>query len=348
MYLRLGSGLVDSLPASAYHDPAVYEREREAIFRHHWWLIAREDQLPAAGRFVAGDVAGWPVFVIRRRDGGLSGFHNLCRHRAGPLVRGDDGSCDLLRCAYHGWVYDLEGGLRKAPGFDQDPGFDRGRFGLIKLRVECWQGLVFVCLDEAAPPLLDWLGDVVEIAAEFPTLGDMTFIREVTREGRANWKTYGDNSAEGYHLPLIHRELAKSTPSKAITIAPYERGQFVGFRVGYDPDRGQESRQGKGFWVYKFPGLLLHFSETGINLEQVVPRGPDGIRLVRWFWFLDPDPARCETAIRDSAAVMDEDLQICQEVQRNLAAGIYQIGRLSPETEAGTIYIQSLIRHALA
>ena len=79
-----------------------------------------------------------------------------------------------------------------------------------------------------------------------------------------------------------------------------------------------------------------------------MPLGPGKIRLVRWFWFLDQPTDRRESAVRDSVAVMDEDLEICQEVQRNLAAGIYGTGRLSPETEAGTIYIQSLIRRALA
>ena len=35
----------ETLPAAWYHDPEVYARERQAIFRRHWWAIARTDQV---------------------------------------------------------------------------------------------------------------------------------------------------------------------------------------------------------------------------------------------------------------------------------------------------------------
>ena len=49
----------------------------------------------------------------------------------------------------------------------------------------------------------------------------------------------------------------------------------------------------------------------------------------------------------DWRLTMDEDLAICAEVQRNLEAGMYETGRLSPEKEPGTIFYQSLAREAL-
>ena len=50
----------------------------------------------------------------------------------------------------------------------------------------------------------------------------------------------------------------------------------------------------------------------------------------------------------ESQTVMREDLAICEAVQRNLEAGIYQSGRLSAEREPGTLFFQSLVRQALA
>ena len=44
---------------------------------------------------------------------------------------------------------------------------------------------------------------------------------------------------------------------------------------------------------------------------------------------------------------MDEDIAICELVQRNLASGVYPGGRLSPRQEAGTLYFQQLVRAAL-
>jgi len=340
--------LTETLPADWYWDDAVHRREREAILAPSWFLLARAEQLQAPGDYVAGEVAGKPLFALRGRDGSLRAFHNVCLHRAGPLVREAAGRCQLLRCAYHGWAYDLSGRLKRAPGFEAAPGFEVARFTLPEARVETWQGLVFVCLDRGAPGLADWLGDIAAVAREFPALRDLAYHGEVTREGAANWKTYADNSAEGYHLPLVHPGLARSTPRAAIEVGAYENGRFVGFRVAYDGARGQAGRSGRAFWMFKFPWLLLHFSETGINIEQVIPLGPRRIRLVRRFWFAGPDPDAADAAVADSAGVMAEDLAICEAVQRNLEAGVYRQGLLSPETEAGTIYVQSLVRRALA
>lgn len=339
----------ETLPAQWYHDEAIFQRERRAIFARNWWLVARMDQVPGPGDFVADEVAGYPVFVVRDRAGALKGFHNVCRHRAGPVVRAATGRCDVLRCAYHGWLYDLEGRLRKAPGFASSADFDPADFGLLPVRVESWNGLIFVCLDDGSPDLAAWLGDVVAIAADFPPLSEMTLFIADEIEGAANWKTYGDNSAEGYHLPFVHSALNKAVVKEETEIKAYENGNFVGFDVRYRvPETGGTRR---GFWVYKYPGLLLHFSEAGFNLERVTPLGPRRLRLNRWFWFPEAMPGGSETKDRivaESSVVMREDLGICEAVQRNLEAGAYHTGRLSPERETGTLFFQSLVRRALA
>ncbi len=341
----------ETLPALWYHDPAVYAREREAIFRRHWWPLAREDEVAAPGAYAAGEIAGWPAFVVRGRDGALRGFHNVCRHRAGPLVRQAAGRCAALTCGYHGWRYDLEGRLKSAPGLTLGRDLDPAEFSLYALRVARWNGLVFACLDEEAPELTAWLGDVTTIAEGFPAVGDMTFEGEIVKAGAANWKAYADNSCEGYHVKLVHTGLGKTVPDEQVEIRPYENGAFVGFDVTYAPSAADPSRHGRGFWIYKFPGLLLHFSDYACNMEVVVPTGPRGIRLRRWFWCArDLAAARgvaAQDAIDSAAQVMGEDLAICELVQTNLEAGIYRSGRLSPTKEVGTIFFQDLVRWAL-
>ena len=105
------------------------------------------------GDYIADDIAGWPVFVIRAKDGTLRGFHNVCRHRAGPLVGEGAGHCNALRCKYHGWLYDTDGALRKAPGLELGKDIEAAEFGLHPVRVGVWNGLVFACLEPDAPDL---------------------------------------------------------------------------------------------------------------------------------------------------------------------------------------------------
>lgn len=338
----------ETLPASWYHDPAIFAREQDSVFAKHWTPVARLAQLKRPGDFVCNEIAGRPTFVIRGRDGEVMGFHNVCRHRAGPILTEAAGHCDVLRCRYHGWVYGHDGALIRASRFDESGDFDRTQFALYSIRVAVWNGIVFAVLDPASPDLETWLGDVAEVAETFPPIADMVFRRDVALEGDANWKAYGDNSVEGYHLPHVHRDLSKALHDERIDIRAYERGGFVGFKVRYGAS--SEGGKGRGFWIYKFPGVLLHFSERAFNLQRVVPLAPRRIRLQRWFWALeDGDHRRDDAAQIDaSLAVMREDLDICAAVQRNLEAGVYDRGRLSPSAEPGTIFFQGLVRAALS
>ncbi len=338
-------GLAPSLPASWYCDPAVFARERERIFARHWTLIAREEQLAAPGDFVTDTIAGCPVFVVRQADGALGAYHNLCRHRASPLLTEETGRRRVLRCPYHGWTYGLDGQLRKAPGFPDREVLGPANCDLLPVRAAAWNGLVFACLDPAGPGLEDWLGEIVEIAADYPPLDSLSFLGEQRSEGAADWKAYSDNSAEDYHLAHVHKDLNDEVVRGSTEIKSYERGQFVGFSVRYKASPGwPESR---GFWIYKFPGLLLHFSETEFNLERVIPLAPGRLALRRWFWCPEGEREKFQVVMAESVVVMREDLAISEAVQRNLEAGVYQTGLISQDREPGTAYFQKLVREAL-
>jgi len=51
--------------------------------------------------------------------------------------------------------------------------------------------------------------------------------------------------------------------------------------------------------------------------------------------------------LKVSDLVTAQDLQVCEEVQRNLEAGIYRGGVLSPKHEAGVAWFQERIAGAL-
>jgi len=347
----MGETAPTTLPRNWYSSTDIFALERDHIFCKHWWMIAREDQLTQPGDYVATTLAQWPLVVTRDQQGDLRGFHNVCRHRAGPLVRDGIGRCKQFVCRYHGWRYDSTGNLLKTPGLKAKEEIDYAMFSLFPVRVSCWNQVVFVCLDESAPDLFDWLGDIVSIATRFPANTSMSYQGEVEKCGNLNWKAYGDNSCEGYHVGMVHKVLGGSLNRETIEIKPYENGEFIGFDVSYESTGGDHTRDGKGFWIYKFPGLLLHFSEFSFNAESVFPLAHNQVKLIRWFWVdaaqaavRNIDPVSMREA---SEHVMDEDMEICGLVQRNLDAGIYQFGHLSPRKEVGTIYFQQLVRRAL-
>ena len=130
-----------TLPARLYGNPDAWTRERAAVFGSAWLFLGHEGEAAASGDWIATDIAGHRLLAVRGKDGVLRAFHNVCRHRAGPLVEGASGRCEgELVCAYHGWRYALDGRLRAATGFGNADGFDPRAFGLLAVRLETWRG----------------------------------------------------------------------------------------------------------------------------------------------------------------------------------------------------------------
>ena len=208
---------VETLPAADYWSTEVHDAERRTIFGREWLCLGPADAVTEPGSYLAETVAGWPVLVVRDGEGELRGFHNVCRHRAGPLVDDGAGACRSLVCRYHGWAYGLDGGLRSA----RDSGLDDAEvsgLSLYDVRVGVWRGLLFVCLAPDTEPL-DRAG-----SAAWPASAG-TYPMESWRPGRrlvhhldCNWKTYGDNYLEGYHIPLVHPALSRAIEPSSYTV----------------------------------------------------------------------------------------------------------------------------------
>jgi choline monooxygenase len=197
-----------SLPARFYADPAMPALDRHVIFDRSWQLLAHVCQLQGAGDHVVVDCAGLPVIAVRGGDGEIRAFHNVCRHRAGPIAQCDGLAAKSLRCRYHGWTYDLEGQLKSAPEMQDAEGLDPAAIHLPRLAVREWQGLVFACVDEARAIPFDALvaGIDARIGSERGLAG-YGHHQHVAYDIGCNWKTYVDNYLEGYHLPHVHPAL---------------------------------------------------------------------------------------------------------------------------------------------
>lgn len=339
--------MIKTLPASWYVDQAVYCKERKHIFTQAWWPVGSAESLNKPGAYRAENLFGFRLFVIRDEQGELRAFHNVCRHRASTLLEEGQGECRELRCPYHGWLYALDGTLKSAPSFSEGE-LDAASYGLFPVRVDTWRGLVFVCLSTDAPDLLSWLGSVDRLCAQFPGPAELTFFEEFEIRGNANWKTYCDNTVEGYHLNLVHPRLAQALAKGTVDIQSYDDGRVVAFHVSYGSQSdGARLRGVEGLWVYKFPGFQLTASAHVFKGERIEPVAPGRLRSLNWLWFHGIDQAQVSDACEWSKQVVREDLGACEKVQANLESGIYQDGPLSPIKETHVAKFQSLVRQAI-
>ncbi|MGZ9097954.1 MAG: aromatic ring-hydroxylating oxygenase subunit alpha [Micavibrio sp.] len=335
---RTATGNIQTLPAHLYHDPSVYEAERKAIFFNQWLLFGHVSLFDAPGKHLTQNIAGWSVFVIRDKQGELKAFHNVCRHRAAPLLQDGPGKTDVLRCLYHGWVYDTEGQLRKAPDFGGDEKTLCSQTALFPVQVKTSNGLVFICMAENPPPFDEALGDLPALVRDLDLAG-FKFKEMAFHSLNCNWKTYVENYLEGYHIPVVHPELNKELDMATYQVIP---GKQI---VRHLSATRTENAVNNGVWFWFWPNATLNIYQNGMNLELVIPTGPETTKLVYCYLFRDLDnEAENRRTIETSFAITQEDIDICEMVQKNLRGGLYVRGELSPRHESGLAYFQALVQ----
>ncbi|HEX3810561.1 MAG TPA: SRPBCC family protein [Rhizomicrobium sp.] len=330
-----------TLSASLYRDPAVFETERRHVFAKNWLLFAHESQMETPGAYVAQAIAGYPLIAVRGEDGQIRAFHNVCRHRAGPLADDGTGKCEKqLVCRYHGWRYALDGRLANARDFGPAAGFDPRDYALWPVACQIWRGFIFVNLDKDAAPLAEFLKPLDEKARGID-LESFRFARHSMHEIACNWKTYVENYLEGYHIPLIHPGLNGAVDSAHYSVEVEPPAIF--HRA---PPR--DGAPVAGLWAWLWPCLGINVYTGGLMMERMWPLGHDRTRLDYLYFFpKDASQAQIDKAMESSEATTAEDVYITQAVQRNLNAGIYDVGRLSPKHEGGVSWFQREVARSL-
>jgi choline monooxygenase len=352
-----------TLASRFYTDPAILDIEKTRIFWCTWQLIGTLShacgEVDGVKRTIADpesfftvDVAGEPVIVVRDKQGVLRAFSNVCRHRAGPIALGS-GCKNVLRCQYHGWTYTLEGHLIGTPDVEGVEFFDRTTMGMVPLRVEIWEQFIFVNFDLQAEPLSSYLGKIPEQVRGFKFEG----LQVAERRDyviNCNWKVYVDNYLEGYHIPIAHPGLMRE-----IDYANYRTETYRYYSQQFAPIRamkavenaerfykpGSRLQQAAYFWV--FPNLMLNVYPDNVSTNLIVPISHDKtLTIFEWFFHDAANSAvqeRIQRAVAFSDEVQQEDIALCENVQRGLRSATYDRGRYSVKRENGVHHFHMLL-----
>lgn len=214
-----------TIPAPFFHDPQIFSEERERIFMRCWHLVGHVNEFREPGNYVVQDIFEQSVVVTCDKAGEIHAWHNVCRHRGNRLMTARRGKVGgVLRCQYHSWCYDLDGGLRAAPRTEHLACFSKADHSLRKVRHEVFAGWVFVTLDDDAQPVAEMAAGAEEEMRRFlPDLDNVELVEETDVIVDANWKVIQENSIEGYHFDLsgpVHKELAALIDFKGYTLTP--------------------------------------------------------------------------------------------------------------------------------
>ena len=352
--LTVLSGTIDAgraLPSHFYTDPRVHAIELEAVLRKAWHYAAHTDEIPNVGDQLPIEVAGIPVVLTRDVDAQVRGYVNICRHRAHTVVL-ERRNRKAMTCAYHGWSYGLDGGLKHAPRSDVEPDFDVSACALKPVQVAVWGPTIWVNPDVEGPSFARWIGGLEEhIEGNGVDVASYTFGFDASWEVKANWKVFVDNAIECYHCPVAHPSL-----SRIIDTDPASQTLVVGsrnwsshrtpLRVGeFNPDGDRVY-----FFHWIWPTTYFQYAGPGFDIGSIQPIDVDRF-IFRSIHFVGHDVGPAELDARRDRLAADptipEDIAICERVQHAHASGAAEPGRLLPRSEMLVQHFQRVLIDSL-
>ncbi|HZU62509.1 MAG TPA: aromatic ring-hydroxylating dioxygenase subunit alpha [Novosphingobium sp.] len=197
-------GVRSSLPPRFYYDEDFYQWEVENILKKQWLIVGRQEEALNPGDYFTIRMFDEPIVIIRGRDGVLRALINVCQHRFAQIVEEGRGNTKLMVCPFHRWTYNLDGTLQGV-SVEQIPGFDKKNCRMPELRLEIWQGFVFINFDPDAEPLAPQYAPIDPI---FDAWKVADFQHSYTYEFEApwNWKLTVEAGMEGYHHVGVHHD----------------------------------------------------------------------------------------------------------------------------------------------
>ncbi len=192
------------IPTARHTSEQFWDLEQAHLWTDTWVIAGRVEDVPNPGDYFTFGDLGVPLLIVRGTDGEIRCFYNTCQHRGAPVVRDTHGSARRLRCQYHSWTYEVDGGtLVSVPDERDFVDLDWEQRCLPRASCDTFAGFVFVNRNLEAQPLREWIGAAAEMFEPFQ--GET--LREVYRESRiipCNWKVTAEAFLEVYHFRHIH------------------------------------------------------------------------------------------------------------------------------------------------
>jgi choline monooxygenase len=353
---RLRAGA--TLPASWYTSEAVFRHEARAIFGRYWQYACRSDEVAHPGDYLACRAGNVPVVVVRDLNHALTAFVNVCRHRGAEIVlEGSRGNRNTLQCHYHAWTWGLDGRLRAAPGSQDEPCFRNEDYPLTPLAVGVLGPFVFVRPDPQAPAWDEMIGDLPQILRAAPSpLATLHFRERRTYDLRANWKIVVENFLECYHCAVAHRGFADLIDLNEYTVTPHrysstQRGPLkASARARADAACFlTEGCAQEGIYNYLWPNFMVNLypGRGNASMNLILPVAPDRTLAVYDFYFEAGMP-EAATMVAFIDQVQQEDVILCESVQRGLSSGYCDQGRLMVRYEQGIQHFERLVLETLS
>ncbi|MFT6834253.1 MAG: phenylpropionate dioxygenase-like ring-hydroxylating dioxygenase large terminal subunit [Francisellaceae bacterium] len=201
-YKYLGSEPINS---EVFTSKKFLQKEYELMWSKVWQMVCREEDIPEIGSHFVYSIGLKSFFIVRGEDNQFRAFYNSCLHR-GRKLKTQNGCSNQIKCPFHGFTWRLDGELNNIP-FDWDfCHLENKDMSLPQVKVETWQGFLFINMDDNSPSLREYLGET-DNHFERWNLQNCSKIVHVKKRIDCNWKVAMEAFMEAYHSIATHPQI---------------------------------------------------------------------------------------------------------------------------------------------
>ena len=334
------------LDGSFYTSLEIEALEKERIFTKEWLFLAREEEIPNPGDYIARRIAGEPVVIVRGEDGEIGAFANVCRHRGVEVAKLGSGNATSFMCPYHAWTYGLDGKLISAPGM-KESNVDLSNCRLPVLKSDTWRGCIFVTFNPEPEPFSE-VADGLESKLGFAQFDKCRIGKKLLVDLQCNWKFAHENLIDFYHADTIHLEsfarFFKDEPN-------YERYDYApdgGFSFQWEaqpltkdgksrigPMPWFEGQDNLAYYGLQYPNFIVSARCDMAWIWTAWPITPDSCQFTVHVLVAEDVPDRpdfetwCTELEEFAEEVIDEDREMVQSLQNGAASRTFIPGSLA-------------------
>ena len=344
----------ETLPPRVFTDERFAELERDTVFQKSWLLVPASHEMPFSELLQTGGsrypftLLDRPLMLIRDNGGTLRCLSNVCTHAGNVLVEKPGCGAQIV-CGVHGRRFSCDGKFKGHRGFNVCENFPREEDHLREYQLIQWDELKFVAREDAAVDLAHAVTRIIESAHRFFFLPTRRVSQsQEVRDVCGNWKLHVLNFLDEFHIPSVHRNLAKQVELSSYRNELYSQAvlQWVYAKDpahGFDPERLSErfrdpknpEKRVFALWWFVFPNMAFDLYPWGLSVYSwmPIPGKPEQTRIY-WNHFVTDEE---KYALREewwrSEEVDREDTKIIEGISRGVRSPDAVRGRFAPERE---------------
>jgi len=336
-----------TLPKEFYLNPQYFKSCLNNIFPESWQLVADRKNLQSNNIYPINFITNLldESLVLINHNNEIKCFSNVCTHRAN-LITEKPCSGNKLRCMYHGRTFNLDGSYVSMPGFEETENFPTEKDNLKSIPVKNWKNFILVSLKNGID-IMPALKDIEKRLTNYP-FDDLIHSKNSSQswEIDAHWALYCENYLEGFHVPYVHKGLAKEIYVNTYNTILLENAvlQIAEGDKSYDVfkniDTTDQNLYGLYYWI--FPNLMLNFDSWGLSINIIEPISPKKTR-IRFLSYPIKNNEQPIDGDDTLSKVEKEDQNVVLGVQKGIKSRFYSSGRYSPKHEKGIHHFHLLL-----